>query len=125
MALRLDGLAPHSLAEIARLLPEVSRRSVLRPPESPDTTAAKGRFFEGVLSALIAMLQPGGVLFVDSGTVTEDIGFDDYRVSIGFGIRLYIPQFGEVPIAFDFGFPLLKEDTDEEQLISFSAELPF
>ncbi|MCI0674375.1 MAG: outer membrane protein assembly factor BamA [Phycisphaerales bacterium] len=66
-----------------------------------------------------------GVLFVDSGTVTDDPGFDEYRLSVGAGIRLYIPQLGDVPIAFDFGFPVLSEDSDEEQVFSFSAELPF
>jgi outer membrane protein insertion porin family len=48
-----------------------------------------------------------GVLFLDTGTVTEDFGFDDYRVSTGVGVRLYIPQLGPVPIAFDFGFPIM------------------
>ena len=63
--------------------------------------------------------------FIDSGTVTEDPGFDQYRVSVGFGVRLYIPQFGPAPLAFDFAFPVLKEDTDETQVFSFSAEIPF
>lgn len=66
-----------------------------------------------------------GVAFVDSGTVTDDPGFDEYRVSVGAGIRLYIPAFGQLPIALDFGFPILKQDSDEEQLFSFSAEFPF
>ncbi len=65
------------------------------------------------------------VFFVDSGTVTEDIGFDDYRVSIGAGMRLYIPAFGQLPLAFDFAFPIEKEDGDETQVFSFTAELPF
>ncbi|HRQ75354.1 MAG TPA: POTRA domain-containing protein [Phycisphaerales bacterium] len=66
-----------------------------------------------------------GVFFMDTGTVTSKVGFDDYRVSIGTGIRLYIPQLGPVPIAFDFGFPVLKQSRDEKQLLTFSAELPF
>ncbi len=66
-----------------------------------------------------------GVAFMDTGTVQDHVGFDEYRVSVGAGIRLYIPQFGEVPIAFDFGFPLLKNGNDKAQLFSFSAELPF
>jgi outer membrane protein assembly complex protein YaeT len=66
-----------------------------------------------------------GVLFVDSGTVTNNPGFDDYRVSVGGGLRLYIPQLGPVPIALDFGIPIVKEDRDEDQVFSFSAELPF
>ena len=66
-----------------------------------------------------------GVVFLDTGTVTNDIGFGDYRVSTGVGLRLYIPQLGPVPIAFDFGFPLVKQTGDDSQLLSFSAELPF
>jgi len=66
-----------------------------------------------------------GVVFVDTGTVTDDVGFDEYRVSVGVGIRLYIAALGPVPIAFDFGFPLLKGDRDESQIFTFSAELPF
>ena len=63
--------------------------------------------------------------FVDSGTVTDEIGLDQYRVSAGFGIRLYLPQFGPAPLAFDFAFPIVKEDTDETHVFSFSAEIPF
>ena len=44
------------------------------------------------------------VFFVDSGTVTDSPGFDDYRVSVGMGLRLYIPQLGQAPLAFDFWF---------------------
>jgi len=66
-----------------------------------------------------------GVLFLDTGTVTDEVGIDDYRAAVGFGIRLYIQQLGPLPIAFDFGFPVLKEDGDEEELLSFSADFPF
>lgn len=63
--------------------------------------------------------------FTDTGTVTHDVGFDDYRVSIGAGVRLYIPAFGPVPMAFDFAYPLAKEEDDDTQVFSFTAELPF
>ncbi|MBT8485027.1 MAG: outer membrane protein assembly factor BamA [Phycisphaerales bacterium] len=66
-----------------------------------------------------------GVVFLDSGTVVDDPGVDDYRVSAGVGVRLYIPELGPVPIAFDFGFPVLEEPGDESRLLSFSAALPF
>jgi outer membrane protein insertion porin family len=66
-----------------------------------------------------------GVAFIDSGTVTDAVGLEDYRVSVGFGIRLYIPQFGPAPLAFDFAVPVVKEETDESQTFSFSAEIPF
>jgi outer membrane protein assembly factor BamA len=32
---------------------------------------------------------------------------------------------GPAPLAFDFGFPLLKAEGDQTQMLSFSAELPF
>jgi outer membrane protein insertion porin family len=66
-----------------------------------------------------------GVVFLDSGTVSDDFGFNEYRVSVGMGLRLYIAAFGPIPIAFDFGFPILKEGTDEEEIFSFSADIPF
>ena len=66
-----------------------------------------------------------GVFFIDSGTVNDDFGFEAYRVSVGLGIRLYIPQLGPTPMAFDFAFPLRKQDNDETEVFSFSAELPF
>lgn len=66
-----------------------------------------------------------GVAFVDSGTVQADPGFNQYRVSVGLGLRLYLEALGPAPIAFDFGFPILKQEEDLEQLLSFSAELPF
>jgi len=65
-----------------------------------------------------------GVVFVDTGTVTDSIGFDDYRVSAGFGFRLLTP-ISPIPIAFDFGFPILKADGDRERVFTFSIDLPF
>ena len=65
------------------------------------------------------------VCFVDTGTVKNDITFEGYRVSVGVGIRLYIPQLGQAPLAFDFGFPILKEEEDVKQLFSFSMAVPF
>ncbi len=65
------------------------------------------------------------VIFTDTGTVTDSPGFDEYRVSIGAGVRLYIPQFGPVPIAIDFAVPIMKQDGDETQPLSFTLEMPF
>src|SRR5262249_31449909 len=48
------------------------------------------------------------VAFVDSGTVERDVAIKDYRVSAGVGLRLTVPMLGPVPIALDFGFPVLK-----------------
>lgn len=65
------------------------------------------------------------VFFVDAGTVTDDIELDQWRVSIGAGVRLYIPQLSPAPLAFDFGFPIVKEDDDESRLFTFTVDLPF
>jgi len=66
-----------------------------------------------------------GVVFLDAGTVTDEVGFDDYRISLGIGVRLYIPQLGPTPMAFDFAIPLQKQENDRTEIFSFSAELPF
>ncbi len=63
--------------------------------------------------------------FIDSGTISDDLEIENYRVSVGIGIRLYLAQFGNAPLAFDFGFPVMKESSDETQLFSFSVDLPF
>jgi outer membrane protein assembly complex protein YaeT len=59
------------------------------------------------------------VAFVDSGTVESQIGIGTYRVSAGVGLRITVPMMGPVPIALDFGFPIVKADTDRTQVFSF------
>ncbi|MDA1014124.1 MAG: BamA/TamA family outer membrane protein [Planctomycetota bacterium] len=59
------------------------------------------------------------VLFSDFGTVENDVGFDSMRVTVGAGLRLTVPAMGPVPLAFDFGFPLVKENFDDTQIFSF------
>ncbi len=66
-----------------------------------------------------------GVVFTDTGTVRDDLGFDDYRVAVGAGVRLALPIFGQVPIALDFAVPVLKEKGDEERFFSFDVAVPF
>jgi outer membrane protein insertion porin family len=63
--------------------------------------------------------------FIDTGTVSFDPGFDAYRVAIGTGVRLYFPQLSPAPLAFDFGFPLVSEETDRERVFTFSLDIPF
>ena len=60
-----------------------------------------------------------GVLFTDFGTVEEDVNFNAFRLTVGGGIRVTIPQLGAVPLAFDFGFPLLSQEGDDERIFSF------
>ncbi|MDA1007893.1 MAG: outer membrane protein assembly factor [Planctomycetota bacterium] len=65
------------------------------------------------------------VTFIDSGTVVDNVSFEQYRASIGIGIRIAIPAFGPVPLAFDLAVPIAKQDTDETQVFSFTMDLPF
>jgi len=65
------------------------------------------------------------VAFIDSGTVNNDGWLSEYRVGAGLGTRIYIPQFGQAPIALDFAFPVMKQQNDEEQIFSFTIDLPF
>lgn len=60
-----------------------------------------------------------GVIFTDFGTVTPSVEMKDFRVSPGFGLRITVPAMGPAPIALDFAFPVLKADTDDEQVFSF------
>ncbi len=59
------------------------------------------------------------VAFSDFGTVENDVGFDNYRVAVGAGLRLTVPMMGPVPIALDFAVPLVKQDFDRDQIFSF------
>jgi len=43
----------------------------------------------------------------------------DYRIPVGDGLRIMAPTLGPVPIALDFGFPLVKGAEAWERLISF------
>lgn len=66
-----------------------------------------------------------GVVFTDQGTVQDDFGVSEWRVSIGAGIRMNIPFLGQAPFALDLAYPLLKQDGDETQVISFDLAIPF
>jgi len=57
--------------------------------------------------------------FVDHGTVQNSVRIDDYRVAVGFGIRLQVPALGPLPIALDFGFPIVKNKNDVREVFSF------
>jgi outer membrane protein insertion porin family len=61
-----------------------------------------------------------GVVFTDFGTVERDIRIGTIRTSIGAGVRLVLPFFGQAPLAIDFAVPVTKDDQDDTQLISFS-----
>jgi outer membrane protein assembly complex protein YaeT len=57
--------------------------------------------------------------FLDSGTVESRMEIKDYRVAAGFGVRFTVPMMGPVPIALDFGFPIVKGPLDNTQVFSF------
>ncbi len=60
------------------------------------------------------------VTFVDTGTVSERVDhLDQYRVAVGFGVRFIVPMLGPVPIALDFGFPVVRAATDQQQVFNF------
>ena len=63
------------------------------------------------------------VAFLDSGTVESSLEIKNYRVSAGFGARVTIPMMGPVPIALDFGFPIVRAESDRTQLFSFYVGL--
>ena len=68
---------------------------------------------------LTANDQIRAVAFTDFGTVQQDVGFEDFRVSAGLGFRLVIPAMGPAPIAFDFAWPLHDQKTDTRRMFSF------
>ncbi len=66
-----------------------------------------------------------GVVFVDSGTVDQDVGFGNYRMSVGTGVRIQLPFFGPVPMSLDFGIPVLKGPHDRTQIFNFNVGWTF
>jgi DNA-binding SARP family transcriptional activator len=65
---RLEEVPAHSLAEAARLLPELAERYPGLPATPPlSTPGAQSRFFEGIGQVLLAVCggEPPGILFID------------------------------------------------------------
>lgn len=63
-----------------------------------------------------------GVLFTDFGLLGRSLSdpeFSHPRLSVGFGLRIFVPVF-EVPIALDLGWPVLDQDTDAQRQFFFS-----
>ena len=59
------------------------------------------------------------VAFSDFGTIEEDVALENFRVSVGAGLRLTIPAMGPVPLAFDWAIPIIREDFDETRVFTF------
>ena len=71
---RLSQTAPASVAEAARLVPEIATRfSGPLPPQNPATPGAQARFFTGVLEVLATILagDSAGIIAID------DVGWAD------------------------------------------------
>ncbi|HWB53475.1 MAG TPA: BamA/TamA family outer membrane protein, partial [Tepidisphaeraceae bacterium] len=64
-----------------------------------------------------------GVVFTDLGTDDVNVQLGTIRSSVGAGIRLTLPFFGQAPLAIDFAVPITKSRYDNTQLISFSFGL--
>jgi outer membrane protein insertion porin family len=64
-------------------------------------------------------------VFTDTGTVDTEVSLSKYRVAVGTGLRIKIPFLGQAPFALDFAIPLVKQDTDQTQLLSFDLSVPF
>ncbi len=66
-----------------------------------------------------------GVTFLDMGTVEEDFEISSWRAAVGFGLRVQVDFFGPVPIVFDFGFPIAKDDDDDTRVFNFAFGASF
>ena len=64
-----------------------------------------------------------GAIFIDTGTVEKSLTKweENYRVAVGFGLRLTIPMMGPAPIALDFAFPISSGRGDDKQIFSFGV----
>ncbi len=60
------------------------------------------------------------VIFTDFGTVTSNYEINNFRASVGTGLRLTIPAMGPLPLAFDLAFPVLKAPGDHVNYFNFS-----
>jgi len=106
---------------------EVSPTSVRNDTGGPSDDPVGGTwlFFAGLqLEQPVYRDVVSVVGFLDTGTVLEDFGFEDYRVSVGVGLRLYLPL-SPFPLSLDFGFPLAREASDDRRVFSFFIDVPF
>ena len=69
-----------------------------------------------------------GVVFGDAGKVASSFDtFDQeqFRASVGTGLRMRFPFFGGIPIALDWGVPVAKQQYDRTQVFSFTIGTGF
>jgi outer membrane protein assembly factor BamA len=95
----------------------------ISPRSGPDEDPVGGNF---ALSGSVELNFPiaaemlRGVVFADAGTVESGFRIGTIRTSVGAGIRLTLPIFGQLPLALDFGVPITKDRQDDTRFISFS-----
>ncbi len=95
----------------------------ISPRSGPDDDPIGGTFFVTTTAELSYPIYTDilrGVLFVDGGTNDREVSLSDYRIAVGFGFRVVFPFAQQAPLAIDFGIPIVKNDQDRTQLISFS-----
>ena len=57
--------------------------------------------------------------FTDFGTVNDQVSLSNFRLAVGGGLRIVVPAMGPVPIALDLAVPLMKDQTDIQQVFAF------
>ncbi|MCH2112471.1 MAG: BamA/TamA family outer membrane protein [Planctomycetes bacterium] len=74
-----------------------------------------------VSGAIDEMEYVRGAFWLDAGSVGESLSdFGKTRIAAGFGIRVRIPFMPQLPLSFDFGWPLEQEDWDDTSVFAFS-----
>ena len=97
-------------------------------PRYANTRFGVGGNFEFYNTAELLIPVSGGdefqlAFYVDAGTVARNIDdWGTFRVAPGFGFRFAIPMLGPAPLALDFTFPVVKDDSDVTQVFSFSIQ---
>jgi outer membrane protein assembly factor BamA len=99
----------------------VSTRGLQTNVPNPERKDPIGSDWLFLASAEVTVPMVGETLswlfFVDTGAI--DTG--GYRAAVGTGIQIMIPQwFGPVPMRFELGVPVMKDEDDETQVFSFS-----
>jgi outer membrane protein assembly factor BamA len=62
-----------------------------------------------------------GVVFIDAGTVTENVAVTPFRASVGVGVEWRVKQLGPQPMQFYLAVPIAKDDKDDTEIFSFSV----
>jgi len=110
-----------------------SNKIYVAPPNGPVVAVKNGEPIGGMFEIEggaeyyfpIVKQKARGVIFLDAGSVAENslgIGsaLSDLRVAAGIGVQFVIPALGNAPIALYLGVPLMKEDDDETEILTFS-----